>query len=411
MLGRIVLLLAMAGACWGLAGESVIVELSATPIASPELIFAGPARLAVGSAGWIPLPEKGVKIPGEQQSGRFTLAGEEVFITWRGNRDFTITAGGKTVGLRAISRSYGLQPSTVTLSDGRHYTLAFPVAQVGRTPEGIQAVIFYRAGASQNGRLDDEIVSIYDANTDGTYEPVRDSFRVGVAERPMIFAPIAEYFATSRGIYRIDEIAADGSRVVCTRHDGPAGKLDIQHASGQSELSLIIVSTDGTMSAAATAGSKVRPPLLLLPGEYHVKYGIVATVPQGRVTAVLQPDSIQPITIEEGSTARLELGPPYQLGFEARSDGMRFTLDAGSFKLTGRSGETYINYRWAQPPDVTIHGGGRSQRLERAELEDGMMLDYEGKVPDGMGLADRKVVITGVVEGLGPVKGEAMLRQ
>lgn len=409
MLGRVLVIGIVSVGSWAAGAEKGALRLTPTPIASPELILTGPARLATGSAGWVPLPDKGAKIPGEGESGEFTLADEAVSITWAGQRDFTITAGGKTQGLRPITRSYGLQPTTITLSNGRRYTLAFPVGQVGKTPEGTQAAIFYRSGASQNGMLDGDVAALYDANTDGVYEKGRDSLRVGPPSKPMMFAPATRYFATSKAVYELEEVAEDGTQIRYAPFAGTPGKLETEFASGNSELNLILLSTDGQMSAVATASSKVRPPLLLVSGEYRVKYGVVSLSPQGHITAVLQPASVEPITIEESSSAKLDFGGPYKLEFQPTTEGVRFRVAAESLVLSGKSGESYVNYRWSQPPDVSVQAGGTVKRVGRVNLDDGMFTEFLAQVPDGMGIGDRKVILSGVVEGLGPVKGEATL--
>lgn len=384
------------------ADEPVSLTLTAAPIANPERIVTGPARLAVGSTGSIPIPEMGLKFDAAGDSKDITLAGQKVTITWKSADQFTVTAGGKPQPLHTIPKGYGMLPAEIKLDGGRAYVLAFPVAQVGQAGDGMRAAVFYRSGSAQTGTIDGETVWIYDRNTDGTYSRDGDSIRIGPAAKVPVFAPIRQNYATPNGIYRVEDLAADGSSLKYSKYTGPTGKVQVVFSGSGSEAKLILVSADGKTSAVAE-GAEKSPELPLPPDRYTATYAIVETPASGRINAVIVPTSLPAIEIADGQTQKLDLGGPYRLDFKIESNGTTFKIDPASLVVSGKSGETYIQYRWAQRPDVSVSSGAAPRRLGKMPLGGtNGLTEYSGALSG----AKEKIILAGMIEGLGAVKGE-----
>lgn len=390
------------------AAEPTTVNLAHTPIASPERIITGPAAMAVGTAGAIPIPSATLKFEAIGDAKDIIIAGQTVTITWNGENRFTLTTGGKTQNLKPIPNGYGMQPVDLKLEGGKSYAVAFPIAQIGESKGAKKAVIMYRAGAAQIGTIDGETVWVYDRNTDGTYEHENDSIRIGPAGKVSVFAPIYETFAAPKGIYVTSELAADGSSIKLAKYDGPIGKLEVTSPTASSDVYMILTSSDMKASAVVSGSSEKPPTIALPPGAYVVNYALVAAPATGRINAVILPASLSQVNIQADQTQRIELGGPLKLEYEVSIDSGKLKIDPSTIKVSGKSGEVYVQYHWSQRPEISVVTGATTKKLGRMPIGATAGLS-EYSVPFTESGAT-KITLSGAIEGLGPVKGEANLK-
>ncbi len=381
-------------------------RLEYTPITSPETIVAGPGATAAGPSGKLILPPGSVRIKSDSTAD-IAIGSDTIKMGWKGGPEFSVTAGGKTQALRPIVKGYGLQPATLALSGGKRYLMAFPVARLNSTAEGLLAIVWYRSGSAQTTTIDGELVWFYDANTDGAFDAQNDMMRVGQSGKGPVFAPIASHFATSKGIYHIEELSADGKTLKYSAYSGPAGKLRVLYDSSNTEASLVLLSSESKMNTAITASNKVRPDANLIAGEYRAQFGVVTLNGQGTVAAVIDPATLAPVKIAAGQTANYVIGGPLRLDFAATREGGKFKVDPASFKIVGKAGEQYLQTNWTQQPEVSVLAGGASKTSGKMEFgEGGGLTEYSGALPMGDGQV--KVIIMGTLGGLGAIRGEAV---
>ena len=210
-----------------------------------------------------------------------------------------LDAGGQRAELRPAG--LGFAPIAAPLAGDRSCVLAFPR---GFFHNGT-ATLFCRSGSARVGSIGQEPICLYDDDLDGQYTRGADGLCVGNPESVAIFAPIGELIPTGQGVYRIEQIAADGSMLKLTPFPGETGRIRIEMAAEDLQCRLALASEDGRCSLAMLAGPQ---PLALPVGAYRVLYGLLYRPASKRVAALILPDERARVKVEADAEISLALG-------------------------------------------------------------------------------------------------------
>jgi hypothetical protein len=345
---------------------------------------------------------------GDRRNATIDLGGTTISMVANSDGTISVRGGGRDQLLRPVPKLGTLQSAFFTLGENRKYLLAFS----DRTGTGANMALACRSGAAQVGTIDGESIWVYDSNTDGVYSLNDDAVRSGDPSKVAIFAPLASHLTTPSGIYQIVQLSEDGSQLQYKKYSGPTGQLGVKFVGGSTELNMVIVSADGQLSTIVTAGTKARPPVMLIPGHYRVAAAIIIAPGSGKVVSVIDTASLPSIDIAGNKASTLEFGSPLTLEFKAALKGdTEISIDSSTVKVRGKSGEAYSITQWTSPPEVSVVIAGAVTKLgkydttQRSQTGSG----YTSRIPEIRGHARAKIVITGSVEGLGSFRGESQL--
>jgi len=215
--------------------------------------------------------------------------GDKIVLDAAGNRSELSPAG------------LGFAPAEVPLPGRRSCVLAFPR---GFFHDGT-ATLFCRSGSAQVGSIGQEPICLYDDNADGQFTRGADAWCVGDLGSVAVFAPIGELMPTGQGVYRIEQIAPDGSMLKLMPFPGKTGTIRIEMATQDLQCRLAFASEDGKCSFVMSAGPQ---PVALPVGRYRPLYGLLYRPASKRVAALVLPDERPAIEVAADAEVALALG-------------------------------------------------------------------------------------------------------
>lgn len=277
-----------------------------------------------------------------------TLNSSELKLQWNGAAAFSLVGPQGTRQLRSAGGA--LEPTGIVVG-GQRYVLAFPVV----TRSSRHANIWYRSGAVQQASLGPgRTVSFFDSNTDGVYGLDDAMTTARLAGAVAVFAPISKHVSLGGRIYEIRSIAADGSRFEHVASSQPTVKLSSRFVSSGSDLYMAVGSRQAEQNAVLVAGVSGASDSAVLPGDYEILYGLVYSPSLHKPVAIVSGGS--EIAVAVGRPVVVNAGAPFRLEFAAKGDGQKVTVNPGSFRLSGKGGEVYSQYKWlsGKPPEVAL---------------------------------------------------------
>ncbi|MFC1582736.1 hypothetical protein ACFL4W_04280 [Planctomycetota bacterium] len=268
-----------------------------------------------------------------------TIDGETFTLTMKGGKPH-IDSGTKAVPLRMKASS--LDPYTVRLPNRKTHILAFPHAYI----KGKYARIYYRSGCVVKGRVDKDTIAFYDNDCDGKYSVDTDSIQNSAS---LVYAPISDLLATTKGVHKIDELSEDGTQLSLSPYEGETGKLSFSFTSPERgvELHVAFKGLNTGITGAVKAGTK---PLVVPKDDYTILYGLVYSNGTKRVVAGLTPNDMEAFTVDAGKTASIQLGGKLSLTFAPEVKGGKLNISPSSIKVLGESGELYTGFEYTSPP-------------------------------------------------------------
>jgi hypothetical protein len=328
------------------ADRSVRLKMAMLP--SPEATLSMSDVIPMDTSP-VRLSDQGLVIPKnfimlyKPPSRTVTIAGTSCTLR-RENGTFVFeVAGAGSVKLTKQGSGYRSVP--LTLADRRTYVVAFPVAT--------QYAIGYRSGTVGMGKVDGKDLTIYDDNTDGSYT-VGDTFQIG---RSLVFAPISGHFATSSSVYKLVDMADDGSQVTYSPYSGETGKLSLKCGAAAFEAHATFGSKEADLNLVLTSrGSSAK----VIPGTYGMLYGLAYGAAKRKAYAGIVPGSLPAAQVAGGGEATVVIGGPFRLEFTHAVQGDKLIVDPSDIKLKGKGDEEYVSFRWQGVPKVNIVAGGRT---------------------------------------------------
>ncbi len=324
---RALIVIAAGPALWaaGAAQEPTAVPLTTTRLSDPGLVLspscvdrASKERPIVCYCNYgteIILPGRRLSFPPDQP--RQTLKIGDVLCAFVRN--------GETISLEAGEQRSELSPAGLGFAPadvpraGR--VLAFPRGFF----HGGAATLFCRSASAQAGSIEGERITLYDDNLDGQFTRGADGLCIGDPGNVAIFAPIGDLLPTRQGVYRIEQIAPDGTMLKLAPFAGKTGRLRVEMAAREGEAPaepskrkgeapaepsglecrLAMASDDGKCSFAMLAGPR---PIALPAGAYRVLYGLLYRPASKRVAALILPDESATVQVEADAEAALSVG-------------------------------------------------------------------------------------------------------
>jgi len=348
-------MLSVACAADVLGATSKTVKLSSTPLPMPSAVMTPTVIRAADKGGfWLMMVSKsGVVLPMQrasfaqgQSDQTATIGGANInFQVNRDNRAFAIKPDkGNPVVMKQLND--GLAPTVVPLADKRKLPLAFPYAYVGKG----ESFFTMRAATTSKGALDGEQIHFLDDDLDGKIDK-SDVYTLGAN---FCFTQVSDKIATKKGVWKLDEIAADGNQATFTLEDTPTVPLSFVF-NGPSMGHAAFASADGSITTLVTGAKDV---VKLPPGSYKLLHGVVADG-KGKVMAAMIPGTLPAYTLASDGDAKakatLAYGGPFVLKFTARMAGGKLGVSP-MITLHGAGGEEYVDFRWQGTPTVYVNG-------------------------------------------------------
>ena len=323
------ILLAICGA-WAAeaAEETQQVALTTAPLADPNMVLSAssfdrekPQRPIVYYAAYgseVLLPNRRMVFSAQNPQQAISIGGV-AGILGQGPEGFHLDVGGKSSALKPSGLGYA--PTPMATAADPHYLLAFPRAfSFGNT-----ATLFLRAGSVKTAMVGKCPISLYDENLDGSYSKGTDGLCVGDPGKIGIFAPIADLLPTPEAVYRIEQIAPDGSTLTLTPYAGPTGRLKVESAVEDMECRLALASEDGKCSFGMLADEQG---LVLPAGTYRVLYGLLYRSLAKQAAAIVLPGKGLPISVRANEQVKLVLGQSLQQPLQASEHVLTATFEA-----------------------------------------------------------------------------------
>ena len=303
--------------------------------------------------------------------GKHALAGKELKLGVRGTNLLVSYEG---VSTKLEQQEMGFGPVTLQISPGRSYVLAIPYGYVyqyrvlGVFPQS-RGDVMLRSGAVQRFELDGQVVSFFDANTDGYYRAGDDGVAIGApAVRCSVFSPLGKLMATRRGVYEIVRLAEDGSEVEYRPYEGKTSKLSFAGGASDLEFCAAVGSEDGGLSFALPLSSVQAAELTVVPGRYNLLYGLVYSPTEKKLVGSVAGGNAGAVEVAAGESRSVTFGGPYTFEFAVTAAGGQMGIHSSGFSLRGRGGEKYENFGWASEPQIGVVSGGKSTPLGKMEF-------------------------------------------
>ena len=406
-----VVLTGLLAAC---SDQQKVITAKATlaPLPAPAAVLSAPedgVRLIQGVV--FPQPTQQmptvVSINSGSPAHKIKIAGTEMSFSVTHADGVVMRCGEKSWKLEQVSDVPGFKPVMVTLDNGRAFWLAFPYGDIYRPTQSpvapteralllgaltggpwaratsiqgvlmrafspwllrtvakpvqpAQAYFIYRSGAVHQFKLKGQSVCLYDHNVDGAYSIGQDTIAVGPADAPFqVLVPMGKLLATGSGVYEIQSVAADGTRIQLQRLSQPQGTLSMKLAGGDCQAKAAFTSADAGLSLVAQNADAHG--LKVLPGSYALKGGLVYSPSLKKPVAILTAGKLQPVGVAAGGRGDLRLGAPFALSFEvAKQPDGNIVISSARMRLSGRAGEEYTSFTWKTEPEISLVGGGKT---------------------------------------------------
>jgi len=217
--------------------------------------------------------------------------------------------------------------------------------------------------------LDGQVVSFFDANTDGYYRAGDDGVAIGVpAGRCSVFSPLGKLMATRRGVYEIVRLAEDGSEVEYRPYEGKTAKLSFAWGASELEFCAAVGSEDGGLSFALPLSSVQGAEVTVVPGRYNLLYGLVYSPTEKKLVGSVAGGNAGAVEVAAGESRSVTFGGPYTFAFAVTAAGGHMGIHSSGSSLRGRGGEKYENFGWASEPQISLLSGGKSTPLGKMEF-------------------------------------------
>jgi hypothetical protein len=231
-----------------------------------------------------------------------------------------------------------------------------------RSTSGYSTTLYYRSGAVSQMRVGSSAVYLYDNNCDGQYTLADDTVAADVPMRgPAAFAPLGKHIATKRGVWTIEALEADGSKMTCKKYDGETAEIKIAYPSRQPQAYLAFTGKGTDCNFSAAVGGYTQQQVDVVPGAYTLSYGIVCNK-RGDVVASVSTGKSEPIQAEAGQKVQGVYGAPYALTFKPAKRGNNIYVSP-SFDLFGKGGEEYHSFDIQSSPRLTLVQGNQQVAL------------------------------------------------
>lgn len=290
----------------------------------------------------------GTVVPGEKseikKDGQATLCGVKIDFHALNGEVSVVGPNGKPTRLR--QRGDGVDSIPVPLPNKRQAVIAIPVV------DGLRggAELFFRSGQAMTGQLDGDSIALYDDDLDGAIVTGKDAFSVGSG---IVFAPLGEWLPTSKGLFKVGSVDETGTRLTCQASGESTGKLELKNAGMPGVEAHAVFGTKGC-DAVLTG----RKPMVVPAGSYQLRYGLLVN-PSARATyAGIVAADLAAVEVPSGGDkpAVVSIGGPYRIDFKVSTPNRKVTIDPGSFRLFGKAGERYVDYRFKGAPAVAVNG-------------------------------------------------------
>lgn len=317
-----------------------------TPVAVREGFVPGDDGKMMVRAAQVPAITRGAIWAREikfKDTTSLTIGEADLAFTVPGPASLSLAVGGsKPVALKALLD--GWQPVPVPISKKGRLMLAVPHGQM--TPRS-GSMITYHNAAVASGKLDGDTVFVYDDTCDGAYgSSDAISFSSG-----FVYAPIPEMLAGRKNVWKVGDIAEDGSKATFTPVADPAGKLQIKYTSPAGEGHVFM---QGGKVSVLSAGPG-KDPFMALPGDYALQYGLLLTQKR-EVAAAFIPGRTKPVAVTADGTAVATFGAPFRFEFMVSKVKEKFVISPNSIRLYGVADEQYIGFTFKPPPTVLVNG-------------------------------------------------------
>ncbi len=386
---------------WGLEAAAGTKRLRTAMLPSVEVTL---TRSDVHASEYPPiaLDGRGRVVPrtrakfGKKKSTHSLSIAEQIYTLRRGEvkrgvttKFFLVRPGGASFELQR--KGSGFQSVTLRLPGKRRYVLAFPT--VGGD------YIDYCSGTVQTAKIARGEIRIYDNNTDGFYTAAHDTFQVGSAQ---VFAPISEHFATPTGVYTLESVTADGSKLTWSRRKGKTGQLRLFCRAPGFEAHVAFGSEGAKQNLVTTSQARYTK---VVPGRYSILYGLAYSPAKRRALAGIVAGSFKPVEVAEGGKAKVVLGAPFRLDIKHKVLVRQLILDPGTARLTGNAGEEYVSFRWKSAPTVKVVSEGKTLTSGKMKLSWGNPTSYYVAIPKDATRSKCEVVVEAEFVGFGTATG------
>jgi hypothetical protein len=291
------------------------------------------------------IPKNKVSVNGTQE---LNILGTDYKFSGTGSNVSVAVQNGAPVRLKQLRDGLG---DLLPVAEKKGGTLALPVV----TGEKKGYVAHYRAGSAATGRIKKDTIFFYDSNLDGKYSvgsvgsdgvlTGSDSVSIGSG---VVFASLGKYLATTDGLMTLSQLAEDGSGFQFEAATEETGSLDVRFPMGAAEAHAVFTGPNNIQ--VVVSGGK---PLVTLPGEYRLSYGLVTDRRTGMSFAGIVPGDSKPITVAAGKdTTKANFGGPFTADVslkvlpESGNKPKQIVIDWPAFRnLRGAGGEHYVDYR------------------------------------------------------------------
>lgn len=280
------------------------------------------------------------------QRGSLTLAGEKIIL------DFGPPPKVNGIPLKPDSRGC-FQTHTMKLANGQPYALAFPGMLPSRTPKGIELRMFLRCGIVRVGMIGTCSIGIYDDDLDGIYRLESDTVSVNT---DFVFAPLLAHLATPKGVFTLASLREDGTEIRFQPVEGETATIAVTFKGKDLAVEVAIASEDTSFTTKAKGEE-----MIVLPGEYHLLYGLLFSQKAMRPVAGILPGTLSSLSAEAKKKGVIALGEPFRLVFEIRKTDRKVMIHPASFRLKGEHGEEYVGFRMGSPPPSVVWVSGKRE--------------------------------------------------
>lgn len=346
-------LLALAVASWAEDAKSVALkpqELPGRDVLTPIAVREGWVPSDDGKtmvrAAQVPAVSRGLVWARElnfKGSTSLTIGEADIALTAAGPGSLSMAVGGgKPVLLKALLD--GWQTVPVPISKKAKLMLALPH---GLMSSRSGATISYHNAGVAVGKLDCDTVLLYDDTCDGVYG-AGDAISVNSG---FVYAAMPEMVAGRKGVWQVGEIAEDGGKAAFTQVGDPAGKLLVKYAAPAGEGHVYL---RGGKVAVFAAGPG-KDPVMALPGDYALQYGVLLNQKRELISAII-PGRSKPVALAADGNATVAYGAPYRFEFTAQKVKEKFVIAPGSIRIYGAADEQYIGFLFKPAPTVLVNG-------------------------------------------------------
>ena len=259
-------------------------------------------------------------------------------------------------------------------------------------PQPELARVFFKSASSWTTEIDGEEITFYDDNTNGklfeddpmafgmksrhlgeSFEeevpvPMFDAVKVGRADPQ----PLSSWMKLNDSWYHVR--GKDDGAKVGFRKANPeyfkTGEIQADWSGPRgTKLTLLIVRGRGDFAGTAFDIADGKPHEVPV-GTYELAFGRIESGRGARqMTAHVFGGPDVTVTVEEGETAKFDLGEPFRLDFKKQAAGNEVSIHAATIRIRGKAGELYAYVNGAVAEPVVLVSRSENGRGAREEGE------------------------------------------